>query len=193
MVAILSVVEVCRSYEIHRDRALQKLQLQSALCKCLHYYVYLQDPMFGLVHVRMQSWLPFHTHLVINGREWLAHQMEAQHLKYARADNCFLWIEDFERAQQLANQQLNTHWPKHLDRILYRANPALRGILPTVNLEPYWSADQSEWATDLAFRSASDLTPLQARLIQHAMTHFQSPEVMRFLGRKICRNGQPHA
>ena len=130
---------------------------------------------------------------MINGREWLAHQMEAQHLSYTRADNCFLWIEDFQRAQQLAHQQLNTHWPKHLDRILYRVNPALRGILPTVNLEPYWSAEQTEWATDLAFRSASDLTLLQTRLTQHAMTHFQSPDVMRFLGRKTCRNGQPHA
>jgi hypothetical protein len=72
VIVVLSTVEVCRSYEIHRDRTLRQLQLQSALRKCLHYYVYLQDPMFGLVQVRMQSWLPFNTHIVLNGREWLA-------------------------------------------------------------------------------------------------------------------------
>jgi hypothetical protein len=45
--------------------------------KCLHYYVYLLDSMFGLVHVRMQSWFPFNVPIVINGREWLARQMDA--------------------------------------------------------------------------------------------------------------------
>lgn len=191
-IAIFSTVEVCRSYEIRRDRELKKILLQSALRKCLHYYVYLQDAKFGLVHVRMQSWLPFNTHIVINGREWLARQMAAKGLKYQRADNCFPWIEDFDRAQQLATQQLQTNWPKQLDRLLHQVNPALRGIWPAVQLEPYWSAEQSEWATDVAFRSASDLEALYPRCVQHAMVHFETPDVMRFLGRRTYRNGHLH-
>lgn len=192
VIAIFSTVEVCQSYEIRRDRERQRIDLQPALRKCLHYYVYFQDSMFGLVHVRMQSWFPLNTHIVINGREWLARQMDAARLEYQRADNCFPWIEDFPRAQQLANRQLRTPWPKHLGRLLYRANPALRGILPTVRLEPYWSAEQSEWATDVAFRSAKALATLHPRLVQHAMTSFQSPEVMRFLGRRSFLKGQIH-
>lgn len=190
VIAVFSTVEGCRSYEIRRDAAQKKIKLQPALRKCLHFYVYLQDPMFGLVHVRMQSWLPFHSNIVINGREWLARQMDAKHLKYRRADNCFPWIEDFDRAQELAKKQLNVNWAKHLDRLLYRVNPTLRELFgPTVQMEPYWSAEQSEWATDLAFRSASDLTVLHSRLVQHAMVHFESPDVMRFLGRKTNNNG----
>jgi hypothetical protein len=192
VIALFDTVEVCRSYEIRRNRESKKLKLQSALRKCLHYYVYLQDPMFGLVHVRMQSWLPFNTHIVINGREWLARQLDSKRLNYQRADNCFPWIEDFDRAQQLANKQLNTNWPKHLDRLLYLANPKLRGIFPTVKMDAYWSAEQSEWATDVAFRSARDLTVLHSRFLQHAMTHFDSPEVMRFLGSRGFRNGYLH-
>jgi len=192
VIAILSTVEGCRSFEIHRDRENKKLTLQSTSRKCLHYYVYLQDPMFGLVHVRMQSWLPFNSHIVINGREWLARQMDAKRLRYQRADNCFPWIEDFEVAQQLANQQLNTNWPKHLDRILYRVNPALRDIFPTVDKDAYWSAEQTEWATDLAFRSAKDLTALHSRFIRHAMTNFESADVMGFLGSKAFSRGFLH-
>lgn len=191
VVAVLSTVEVCRSYEIHRNRELKKIQLRSAVRKCLHYYVYLQDPMFGLVHVRMQSWLPFNSHIVINGREWLARQMDAKRLKYQRADNCFPWIEDFDRAQQLAAKQLKTNWPKHLDRLLYSVNPALRRILP-VQMEPYWSADQSEWATDVAFRSTDDLQAVHSRFVQHAMVQLESPDIMRFLGRRTYRNGHLH-
>jgi hypothetical protein len=190
VVAIFSTIEGCRSYEIRRDRESKKLKLQSALRKCLHYYVYLQDPMFGLVHVRMQSWLPFNTNIVINGREWLARQMDARHLKYQRADNCFPWIEDFDLAQQLANKQVTVNWPNHLHRLLYRVNPALREIWPTVSLEPYWSAEQSEWATDVAFRSTENLAALHSRFLQHAITNFKTSEVMRFLGSKACLKGQ---
>ena len=192
IIAVFSTTDVCQSYEIRRNRELKQIELQPALRKCLYYYVYLQDPVFGLVHVRMQTWFPLTTHIVINGREWLARQMDSAHLKYQRADNCFTWIEDFDRAQQLANQQLNTNWSKQLDRLLYHANPALRGLLPNVQMEPYWSADQSEWATDVAFRSSTELASLHSRLVQHSMVNFQSPDVMRFLGRRTYRNGHLH-
>jgi hypothetical protein len=192
VIAVLSALEVCQSYDVRRDRKRKQIELRPALRKCLHYYVYLQDPMFGLVHVRLQTWFPLNAHIVINGREWLARQMDAVRLKYLRADNCFTWIEDFARAQQLAKHQLNTDWPKHLNRLLYHAYPALRELLPTVRMEPYWSAEESEWATDVVFRSQSDLERLYPRLVQHAMINFQSPDIMRFLGRKTYRNGHLH-
>ncbi len=192
VIAVFSTVEVCQSYEIRRDRQTKRLELQPALRKCLHYYVYRMDSMFGLVHVRMQSWFPFNVHIVINGREWLSHQMDGAGLSYQRADNSFPWIEDFARAQKLADRQLRTRWTKQLDRLLYQANPALRGLLPRVRIEPYWSAEQSEWATDVAFASAKDLAALYPRLIQHAMTCFQSRDVMRFLGRRSFLKGKIH-
>src|SRR5437660_7731174 len=34
----------------------------------------------------------------LNGREWLAHQMDAVGLDYLRDDNCFPWIEDWPTA-----------------------------------------------------------------------------------------------
>jgi hypothetical protein len=192
VIAVLSTVEVCRSYEIRRNRQTKFIELQPATRKCLHYYVYFRDSMFGLVHVRMQSWFPFNVHMVVNGREWLARQMDAARLAYQRADNCFPWIEDFARAQKLADRQLKTDWPKHLERLLHAANPAMRSLLPTARLEPYWSAEQSEWASDVAFASAKDLAALYPRLVQHAMTSFQSRDVLRFLGRRSFLRGQIH-
>jgi hypothetical protein len=192
LIAVLSTVECCQSYEIRRDRQRKQISLQSARRKCLHYYVYREDPLFGLTQVRMQSWFPFNVHIVINGREWLARQMDAAKVAYQRGDNCFLWIEDFARAQQLADRQLRTRWPQQLGRLLHHANPALRKLLPTVRIQPYWSAEQSEWATDMAFTSATALAALYPRLIQHAMTGFQSRDVLRFLGKRSFLKGQIH-
>jgi hypothetical protein len=190
VVAVLSTVEVCQSYQIRRVRETKRIELEPALRKCLHYYVYLQDTMFGLVHVRMQTWLPFNVHIVVNGREWLAQRMDAEKLSYKRADNCFPWIEDFARAQKMADHQLKTDWPKHLGRLLHRANPVTSELIPTALLNPYWSSEQSEWATDTAFASVEHLAAVYPRLVHHAITNFQSADVMRFLGRKLLPNGR---
>lgn len=190
VIAIFSVIELCQSYEVHRNREQKRLELRSRKRKCLHYYVYLQDPLFGLVHVRLASWLPFGGHIVINGREWLARQMDKAGLAYQRADNCFPWVGNFPRAQRLADRQLTTNWSGQLLRLYRQAQPNLDQLLPTVRLDPYWSAEQSEWATDIAFRSPEWLTALEPSLLQHGITSFQSRDVMRFLGRRSVLQGQ---
>jgi hypothetical protein len=190
VLAVLSTVELCNSFEIHRNRPEKILELRAARRKCLHYYVYFQDQAFGRVHVRLQTWFPWNVHIVINGREWLAQQMDQQGMRYERRDNCFAWIEDFERAQQLLDQQLRVQWPQRLTGLLDRANPALRRLLLPWELNPYWSSEQSEWATDIAFRSSDRLAELYPRLVRHAMTTFGSRDVMRFLGKSFQR--QPY-
>jgi hypothetical protein len=185
IIAILSAVERCQSFEVYRNRQRQMLQLRSAVRQCLHYYVYLQDSMFGRVHVRMQTWFPFNVHVVMNGREWLSRQMDAAGIDYRRHDNCFTRVGDFARAQQLLDHQVRIDWGKHLDRLLKRANPALPTLLAPEPMAPYWSLEQSEWATDVAFGSPAQLRQLYPRLVQHAMRTFDSREVMRFLGRKV--------
>ena len=49
VIAVLSSVEVCQSYDIYRNRrAAKQIELRPARRKCLHYYVYLLDAKFGL-------------------------------------------------------------------------------------------------------------------------------------------------
>jgi hypothetical protein len=50
-------------------------------------------------------------------------------------------------------------------------------------LNYYWSADETEWATDILFRSPQFLKNLYPSLLRHAMTTFSSCDVLRFLGR----------
>jgi hypothetical protein len=185
VLAVLSAVEVCQSFEIRRNREKKSLDLCPARRKCLHYYLYLQDSMFGRVSVRLQTWFPFTVHICLNGREWLARQMDGARIGYLRRDNCFASVNDFAQAQKLLDHQLRTDWPKHLTRLLNRASPNWRGLLLPFELNPYWSVDESEWATDIAFRSARDLANLYPRFLHHAITSFGSKDVMRFLSRKV--------
>ena len=189
LIAVLSCVEPCHSYEVYRNRQQKLLQLKSRSRKCLHYYVYLRDPMFGRLHVRLQSWFPFNVHVCLNGREWLSRQLDAARLGYLRKDNCFVQLEDAARTQRLFDRQLRTDWIKQLDRLLHRANPLLRGMFPDFPLQHYWSAEQTEWATDVMFRDATELAQLYPGFIEHGLRTFGSRDVMRFLGRKVPAQG----
>ena len=190
LAAVLSAVEPCWSFEIHRDRASKRIDLQPAFRKCLHYYHYFNHPQLGWMHVRFQTWLPFNIHICLNGREWLCRQMDRHRLAYRRRDNCLVWVRDVQKAQALLDEQLRTDWPKLLDDLVKLVHP-LEGQLYTVGqpVPYYWSVEESEWASDFLFRRHEDLARLYPRLIERAMTSLGSRQVMRFLGRRMPAEG----
>ncbi len=106
LICVISAVESCFSYEIRRDAARRRLELRGRPQKCLHYYFYLQHPQFGFMHLRLQTWFPLSIHIALNGREWLARQLDAAGIDYRQADNCFLDVQDPQRAQELLDRQL---------------------------------------------------------------------------------------
>jgi hypothetical protein len=196
LVAVLSTLETCQSFDIFRNRSACQIDLRRRVRKCLHYYFYFEDDRFGLTQVRLMTWFPFDVRVVLNGREWLAKQLDAKGAGYLRRDNCFVDLEDFGCAQKLANQQPRIAWARQLDRLLRRVCPEagrFRGTpQPVGPLSYYWSSEQTEWATDLAFREASILAELFPLLTRHAMETFQSPDVLRFLGHRLPAHGGVH-
>ena len=54
----------------------------------------------------------------------------------------------------------------------------------------YWSLSQSEYATDILFRDATALKEIYPALLKHAIHHFKSKDVLRFLGRRINGEGE---
>ena len=185
LICILTAVEPCLSYDIIRDRGARHLQLRPRHRKCLYLYHYQIHPIFGFMHARIQTWFPFAIQLCLNGREWLARTMDAAGLGYVRRENCFPWLEQPLRAQQLMDRQVRASWPELLDQIARSLNPQHEAMFQGFPVRYYWSTHQSEWATDILFRGSASLARLYPRLVQHGLTSFLSPDVMRFLGRPI--------
>ena len=196
LIAVLSTLETCPSFDIFRNKQRQQIELRKRIRKCLHYYFYFDDGKFGQTQVRLMTWFPFATHVVINGREWLAKELDKREIGYLRRDNCFANIEDFDRAQKIAHLQPRIDWTGQLDRLLRRVHPdagLFRGMPGSPPPQSYyWTADQTEWATDVAFRDAASLAELYPQLTRHGMSTFHSPDVMRFLGHKLPAHGGLH-
>jgi hypothetical protein len=174
------------TFTVGPNREAKRLELRSHHGKCLHQYFYLIDPQLGWLNVRLQTWFPFTVHVVINGREWLSQALCRKGITFERRDNCFVDIRDVSHAQRLMDRQLRTDWSRVLDRLVRQVHPAHRTLFGRERLDYYWSADETEWATDVMFRSGEDLSALYPRLVRHAMMSFGSGEVLRFLGKRPC-------
>jgi hypothetical protein len=185
LICVLTCVEGCWSYDIQSDRKRGLLELVHRFRKCQHLYHYLVHPTFGFMHVRLQTWLPLNLHACVNGREWLSRQMAQAGVGHRRAGNCFTAVDDLARAQALADEQVRFDWAAALGELAGRINPALPSVVGGYRVGYYWSLDQSEWATDVMFKSKAELEALYPGLIRHGMESFGSRQVMRFLGRSV--------
>lgn len=187
-VCALYVVEPCRAFEYHKSAAEAERGLRLVNRKCLHVYQYRQHPTFGFMNARIQTWFPFNVQVCLNGREWLGRQLVEAGIDFVRHDNCFPAVGDLDRAAALLDAQLTTAWPTVLTEIARGLNPLHDEIFAAMPMDYYWSAYQTEWATDVMFLRPASLASLYPALVRHAMQHFQSPDVMRFLGRKAHGN-----
>jgi hypothetical protein len=131
-------------------------------------------------------------HVGLNGREWLARQMTDAGLKYRRKDNTFTWVEDWSAAQQLFDEQLTTAWQPLLDHWAEESHPWLAKLL-AAPVPYYWSVQEGEYATDIAFHRPEDLQRLYPRLVQFATEVLQSTDVLRFMGYRVTKAGRPRS
>jgi hypothetical protein len=196
-ICVLKTVELCRSYGVAGNRQTRQIELQRRDRKCLHLYHYLIHPVFGFMHVRLQTWYPFDLQVCLNGREWLSRQLDAVGMGYVRQRNCFLHIDDPRVAQRLFHRQLHASWKSLLRRLVRSIHPLWDEFFlhtPSGSPQPveyYWTTPQTEWATDVMFSSREQLLTLYEPLLRHGMTTYGPGDVLRFFGQRVKTNGRP--
>jgi hypothetical protein len=135
----------------------------------------------GLIYLRVPTWCPFRLQFYCNGHSWLARQLTAAGIGFTLADNAFLRIDDWGRAQTLANRLS----PDVLRRVLDRYAQQCCPVLDVFAQSYHWSFMQVEYATDLVFRSPTILKPLYQQLSRQAILTVKAEHVATFLGHRI--------
>jgi hypothetical protein len=185
LVCILSSLELCDSLEIKKNLETQKLELKNGKRKCLHYYFYFLDKEFGFMHVKLQTWFPFGMQIYINGREYIAKQLDKAGIAYSRYDNSFTHIDDITIAQKISDDLGSRKLDNMLNHFALQINPIIGRIKEVLGCDYYWCMDQCEYATDVMFNSRSDLESVYTDFIEHAIVNFKYDDVMTFMGRKM--------
>lgn len=181
LVHVISAMEACQSYKPWHDKASGKTFLKPDTGKCLHYYFYFIDPVVGLCYLRVPTWCPFKLQFYCNGHGWLAQKLKTKRIDFTLADNALLRIDDFERAQKLADSLK----PDQLHRILDRYARQCCPVQKTFEQRYHWSLMQVEYSTDLVFRSQQILAALYEQLSRQAVLGVKAEQIATFLGKKI--------
>jgi hypothetical protein len=184
LVCVLRCVEPCRTISVIRDPATKHLKLEPQERKCLFLYFYYADREFGLMHVRLQTWLPMPIQVCLNGREYLARRMERAGMSFEKRENCFVRIDDLPRAQKMLDELITRRWQRMLNALARRVNPLMSKSSGMDLWGYYWSIRESEYATDVMFKDATSLQEVYPDLVDHAMKRMDSQDVLRFLGRR---------
>jgi hypothetical protein len=181
LVHIISTMEACDAYEPWHDKQTHRTFLRHTSGKCLHYYFYFIDEILGLIFLRVPTWCPFRLQFYCNGHSWLARSLATAGIGYATADNAFIRIDDWTRAQELAD----AFSPDALHAILDRYAEHCCPVLDVFNQNYHWSLMQVEYSTDLVFRSEAVMKPLYEELTRQAILSVKAEQVATFLGKKI--------
>jgi hypothetical protein len=181
LIGVLCTMETCPTFQLapgdKRPRFVPARIPQRVL------YFYFLDADLGLLHVRLQTWLPFTIQVYVNGHNYVAQQLAKKQLGFVQQDNAFTALDEPAQAQKIADRFAKLQWPKILRRYAFLVNPLLHDVLQ--GHAYYWVTDQAEYATDLLFTSKQALAGLFAKLLEHACLNFSAKDILAFLGRKL--------
>ena len=181
LVHVISAMEACGAYQPWHDKQTHKTFVRPDSGKCLHYYFYFIDAELGLVYLRVPTWAPFRLQFYCNGHSWLARRLTAEGIGFTAAANAFIRIDDWQRAQDLADRLSPDRLHLVLDRYAAQCCP----VLDVFRQSYHWSLMQVEYATDLVFRSVGTLRPLYQHLARESVLSVKAEQIASFLGRQI--------
>ena len=181
LVHVISAMESCATYQPWHDKPSGRTFLRPDTTKCLHYYFYWMDRELGLLYVRVPTYCPFRLQVYCNGHSWLAKRLLREGVDFATADNAFVRIADFARAQQLADTFKPDLLHRHLDHYAQLCCP----VLDVFAQRYHWSIMQAEYSTDLVFKSEQILRHLYEQLAREAVLSVKAEQVATFLGKKL--------
>jgi hypothetical protein len=101
-------------------------------------------------------------------------------------ENAFLQIDDFEIANQLADQLNPEQLHAKLDHFTQQYCP----VVPDLDLRYHWSVMQTEYATDLVFKRQCTLQTCYPLLLETLIQAVKPVDIATFLGRKLHGNYQ---
>lgn len=185
LVCAFSAVEPCKTTTVKPNRATKHLEVTSRTTKCKHYYFYYNDEEFGWMFLRIQTWFPYNVQIYLNGHEYLSRLLQSEGILYSMYNNSFSYIEDFNKAQTLADRVLSKKLSDSFDGMARKVNCLLPDIEDVFGHSYYWCVDQCEFATDINFKSREELGCFYKTLVETTYFTFSSHDIYSFFGRNV--------
>lgn len=186
LVHVFSAMEPCTTFQPWHDKLSGRTGIKPTAGKCLHFYFYFIHQRWGLCYLRVPTWLPFRLQFYCNGHGWLERQLQQAGIQFTMADNAFVQVADWAKAQQLSDGFDLRQWHRDLDALARRYVP----FLDRFKHGYQWSLMQVEYSWDLVWKKASALAPVYGEISRQAILTVKAPDVARFLGKRLSAEAE---
>jgi predicted transcriptional regulator len=191
LIGVWSCVESCNTFRAVYDKAKGFPALRNEQSRCKHIYYYFDDPTYGFMSIRLQTWAPYEIQIALNGREWLRRSLSAHNCEYILNGNKFSHIADYGLAQTLLDEQIKTEFGSVLNSFLPVVFPCMEKVVGP-HLSYYWTLWQSELAKDYIFDDSASVNAIMNDLLIHALVTGKGERILKYFGRPIKADGQPY-
>ena len=190
LIGIWSCVESCNTFKSTYNPTQTYPSLSFERSKCKHLYFYFDDPVYGFMSVRLQTWAPYEIQISLNGREWLRRSLDKAGCGYIVKGNKFLHIDDYGLAQRFLDEQARANFEEVLKGFLPSVFPRMSEVLRP-ELSYYWMYWQTEVAQDYIFKSSGVLQSLTNDFMLHAMITGNGERILKYFGSPARKDGLP--
>jgi len=191
LIGTRSCLESCNTYKAVYDKQAGFPQLRFESSRCKYLYFYYDHEELGFMSIRLMTWAPYEIQIALNGRQWLKRLLDKDGVGYVLEGNKFLHIDDYSIAQKLLASQLDTQWEALLSGFVPVIFPSMQELF-FGDFSYYWTLWQSEWAKDNIFESPNSLLMHMEPLLRHAFITGTGERVLRYMGKPVNKDGQPH-
>ncbi|MDR1183854.1 MAG: DUF5312 domain-containing protein [Coriobacteriales bacterium] len=191
LVGVWSCVESCNTFRsvFNCDQTYPSLRFENSRCK--HLYFYFDDPVFGFMSIRLQTWAPYEIQIALNGRQWLRRSLDEAGCGYLISGNKFIHIDDYSLAQELLDQQARVNFGSVLKGFLSSVFFCMQEVLGPC-LSYYWTYWQSEVAKDYLFKDIDELSALMDDFQLHALITGKGKCILKYFGAHTKTDGNPY-
>ena len=190
LIGVWSCVESCSTFRSTYNPMQAYPSLRNERSKCKHLYFYFDDPVYGFMSVRLQTWAPYEIQISLNGREWLRRSLDTVGCGYVVKGNKFLHIDDYSLAQRFLDEQIKTDFTEVLNGFLPFVFPRMPEVLGN-RLSYYWTFWQSEIAKDYIFKDSNTLGTLMDDFQLYALITGTGERILKYFGSPVKLDGQP--
>ena len=189
LLCILSAIETCYAMTVRKNMKSCMLERRWECRKCTHHYFYYNDRDFGLMFVKLQSWLPYTILISLNGKEYIKKHLDKKGIKYSSYKNSITEVEDLKKAQQISDRIIEKKWHQVFDNFARKLNPFTSNIEKSTGRIAYsWCVDNCEYASDILFKDRQTLEEIYPKFVEYASLCQMGENIFTFFGRKVHSN-----
>ena len=190
LIGVWSCVESCKTFKSTYNPNQPYPLLKRVESRCKHLYFYFDDPVYGFMNVRLQTWAPYEIQIALNGREWLRRSLDKAGCGYFASGNKFFHIDDYKLAQKILDEQAIVRFEDILNGFLPSVFPCMPEVVGP-GLSYYWTYWQTETAKDYIFNNSDDLSALMNDFLIHSLITGKGDRILKYFGSPATKSGQP--